>query len=267
MQRRQFLAGSASSAAVLMLQGRSHASPGWANPADAMKAEREKVLFVGVHLCEYGHLKMPDYLAVIDARPDSSTLLLRSYIAARCRMSATSCITMAGTSARPAHGRPGDRRYLIVPGLKSSRIHIIDALDPLKLKLEKVIEPEEIARQANLSSPHTVHCLPDETVMISMLGDAAGKWPRRIPAARSEVLKSSAGGTKQPAAMKYNYDFGYQPRAGVMISTEWASRRIPSAVGFNPDDVPRVANTVNTPMSGIGSRGSCGRRSIWGLTV
>ncbi len=136
------------------------------------------------------------------------------------------------------HGRPGDRRYLIVPGLKSSRIHIVDALDPLKLKLEKVIEPEEIARKVNLSAPHTVHCLPDESVMISMLGDAAGQRPRRISAARSEVQDRRPLGERSRAAMKFNYDFWYQPRAGVMISTEWAAPNTFGG-GFNPDDVQR----------------------------
>ena len=49
--------------------------------------------------------------------------------------------------------------------------------DPLALKMHKVIEPEEIAKKTNLSAPHTVHCLADETIMISMLGDAKGEGP------------------------------------------------------------------------------------------
>ncbi len=66
----------------------------------------------------------------------------RSFTGSRCRRSATSCTTSAGTSARRATAMPGDRRYLIVPGLKSGRIHIVDAKDPLNLKMHKVIEPE-----------------------------------------------------------------------------------------------------------------------------
>jgi selenium-binding protein 1 len=235
IQRRQFLVGSASAAALLMLQGRSQAAPGWASPVEAMKAEREKFLFVA---CTYANteVKSPDYLAVIDARPDSSTL---GQVVHRCPMPhvGDELHHYGWNICSACHGRPGDRRYLIVPGLKSSRIHIIDALDPLNLKLEKVIEPEEIARQVNLSAPHTVHCLPDETVMISMLGDAAGNGPGGF-LLLDPSFKIVGRWDKQPAAMNFNYDFCYQPRAGVMISTEWAAPNTFSG-GFNPDDVPR----------------------------
>jgi len=44
-----------------------------------------------------------------------------------------------------------ERRYLLVPGLRSSRIHIIDTRpDPRALKIVKVIEPEEIATRAGV---------------------------------------------------------------------------------------------------------------------
>jgi selenium-binding protein 1 len=38
--------------------------------------------------------------------------------------------------------------------------------------------------------------------------------------------------------MKFNYDFWYQPRAGAMISTQWAAPNTFSG-GFQPDDVKR----------------------------
>ena len=43
------------------------------------------------------------------------------------------------------------RRYLIVPGFGSSRIHIVDTADPRAPKLHKVIEPEEIKAKTNLT--------------------------------------------------------------------------------------------------------------------
>ena len=55
-----------------------------------------------------------------------------------------------------------ERRYLIVPGLRSSRITILDTkADPLHPRVVKVIEPETVARRAGYSRPHTVHCGPD----------------------------------------------------------------------------------------------------------
>src|SRR5688572_16730203 len=55
-----------------------------------------------------------------------------------------------------------ERRYLIVPGINSSRIHILDTKpDALSPKIVKVIEAEDLANRAAYSSPHTVHCGPD----------------------------------------------------------------------------------------------------------
>jgi methanethiol oxidase len=235
MQRRQFLASSASSVALAILPTRARAAPGWASPTEAMKAEREKFLFV---TCTYANtgVKAADYLAVVDARPDSSTY---AKVVHRLPMPniGDELHHYGWNICSACHGRPGDRRYLIIPGLKSSRIHIVDALDPLKLKLEKVIEPEEIARKVNLSAPHTVHCLPDESVMISMLGDAAGNGPGGFLLLDRD-FKIIGRWEKESAAMKYNYDFWYQPRAGVMISTEWAAPNT-FTVGFNPEDIQR----------------------------
>src|SRR5438046_7001006 len=53
-----------------------------------------------------------------------------------------------------------ERRYLLVPGLRSSNIHVVDTKGG-ELKLVKRIAAEEIARKAGYSRPHPVHCGPD----------------------------------------------------------------------------------------------------------
>src|SRR5262245_18298134 len=63
------------------------------------------------------------------------------------------------------------RRYLIIPGLVSGRIHIVDAENPKQPKLHKVIEPADVVKKTKLTAPHTVHCLADGQIMISMLGN------------------------------------------------------------------------------------------------
>ena len=71
-----------------------------------------------------------------------------------------------------------ERRYLVVPGLRSSRIYIIDTKpDPRNPTIVKVIEPEEIAEKTGYSRPHTVHCGPDG-IYVSALGNAEGKAAR-----------------------------------------------------------------------------------------
>ena len=134
----------------------------------------------------------------------------------------------------PRNGRPA-RRYLIVPGLKSGRIHVIDAARPREAKLVKVIEPERIAAKTNLSAPHTVHCLPDGRIMLSMLGDASGNAPGGflILDDKFDIAGRWEGAN---SGLEFNYDFWYQPRHNVMVSSEWGAPRTFGG-GFDVKDV------------------------------
>ena len=127
------------------------------------------------------------------------------------------------------------RRYLILPGLKSGRIHIADAADPRAPKMHKVIEPREIAAKTNLSAPHTVHCLPDGRVMHSMLGDRDGNAPGGF-LLLNDKFEIDGRWEPKPEGPHFNYDFWYQPRHNVMVSSEWAAPKTFQA-GFNLDDV------------------------------
>ena len=67
-----------------------------------------------------------------------------------------------------------------MPGLRSSRIHIIDTKpDPRNPKIVKVVEPEELAERADYSRPHTIHCGP-EGIYVSALGNGEGEAPGGI---------------------------------------------------------------------------------------
>src|SRR3712207_4035486 len=70
-----------------------------------------------------------------------------------------------------------ERRYLLVPGLKSSHIHILDTKpDPKQPEIVKVIEANELHERTGYSRPHTVHCGPDGIYM-SALGTPDGNGP------------------------------------------------------------------------------------------
>ena len=75
-----------------------------------------------------------------------------------------------------------ERRYLIVPRIHSSRIHVIDTKnDPKHPKIVKVIEPKDVAERTGYSRPHTIHCGPDG-IYLSALG-ASGQiagWRRLV---------------------------------------------------------------------------------------
>ncbi len=133
MNRREFLATSAAATLWAARDGSRRISyaadtPGYASPQEALKAPREKYLFVA---CTYANtgIKQPDYLAVIDADPKSPTY---SQVVQRLSMPnvGDELHHFGWNICSSCHGRPGDRRFLIVPGLASGRIHIIDAKEP-----------------------------------------------------------------------------------------------------------------------------------------
>ena len=73
-----------------------------------------------------------------------------------------------------------ERRYLVVPGTHSSRIHVVDTKpDPRRPRLVKVIEGEEVIRKTGYAAPHTVHCGPD-AIYLNALGSPDGNGPGGI---------------------------------------------------------------------------------------
>jgi selenium-binding protein 1 len=110
------------------------------------------------------------------------------------------------------------------------------ATDPRKPAIEKVIEPEEIIGETGLSRPHTVHCMPGDNVVLSMLGDADGNATCGFAVLDSKTFEIKGrwenGGERPPM----NYDFWYQPRKNVLVSSEFGA---PNAYekGFDLEDV------------------------------
>ena len=93
--------------------------------------------------------------------------------------------------------------------------------DPRRPRIEKVIEPNEVIEATGYTRPHTVHCMPGDNVVISMLGDADGNGSGGFAVldARTFELKGrwENGGELPPL----NYDFRYQPRKDVLGSSEF----------------------------------------------
>ena len=112
----------------------------------------------------------------------------------RCRAWATSCITSAGTPAparcaRAAAHDHGDRRYLIVPGLRSSRLHVLDTQpDPAAPQVIKTLGPEELGKRAGYSRPHTVHCGPG-ALYVSCLGGGNAEGPGGVALLDQNTLR------------------------------------------------------------------------------
>ena len=130
---------------------------------------------------------------------------------------------MGWNACSSCHGDAGmERKYLIVPGVRSSNLHIIDcATDPRNPTLFKVIEGSEIKSKTDLSAPHTIHCLGSE-IIISMLGDARGNAPGGY-LHLSKSFEIMGRWENSMGDIKFGYDFWYQPRHNVMVSSEWAA--------------------------------------------
>ncbi|MFQ5734972.1 MAG: selenium-binding protein SBP56-related protein, partial [Planctomycetaceae bacterium] len=239
MQRREFLATSAAAVGTGLLSGSALASkgkrgPGWASPADAIKSPPEKLLYVTA-IYTGTPVKKPDYLATVDVDPKSNTC--GSVIHRLPMPTLGDELHHSGwnvCSSCHAHTHK-TRRYLVLPGLLSSNVHIVDTSHPRAPKLHKTIKGSDIRKKVNLSGPHTTHCLADGHIMISMLGDAKGNGPGGF-LLLDEKFNIAGKWETDAAGMKYNYDFWYQPRHDVMVSTEWAAPNT-FTQGFKLDDV------------------------------
>jgi len=226
--------GSRAMAQTLSANDESACGPTYASPAEAMRAPRETLAFLPA-IYVGTKTDKPDYLAVVDVDPKSSTY---SRVIERLPMPnvGDELHHFGWNACSSCHGDPEHRRrYLVLPGLTSGRIHIIDVADPRRPKLHKVIEPHTIAERVNLSTPHTVHCRSDGRVMISMLGDAQGNGPGGF-LVLDDAFDIVGRWEKSNDGMQYNYDFWYQPRKNVMVSSEWAAPNTFRG-GFNVDDV------------------------------
>lgn len=210
-----------------------HEGPGYATPQAAIEeGEREKLAYV-MSLYVGTDVDAPDFVAVVDLDPDSDTYC---EIVDRIEMPERGDeLHHFGWNAcsSSCHMDGLERRHLIVPGQRSSRIHVIDAKDRRNPELETVIEPEEVF-EYDLSAPHTVHCIPDGEILISMLGDADGELPGGFLELNEDF--EIEGRWEPPGEIEMNYDYWYQPRQNVMVSSEWAAPKT-YYPGFDLDDV------------------------------
>jgi selenium-binding protein 1 len=116
-----------------------------------------------------------------------------------------------------------ERRYLLVPGLRSSRIYIFDTKpDPRNPKLVKTIEAEEIASRAGYSRPHTVHCGPD-AIYVSALGDPKGDGPGGIFLLDHESFDVLGRWEVDRGPQRFAYDFWWHLGWDVAVTSEWGT--------------------------------------------
>jgi methanethiol oxidase len=137
---------------------------------------------------------------------------------------------LCGHAANPH----AERRYLVLPGTHSSRIHVIDTKpDPRAPRLVKVIEGDEVMAKTGYAAPHTVHCGPDGIYM-NALGAPDGNGPGGIFVIDHDTFEVKGRWEKERGPQHLSYDFWWHLGQDVMITSEWGT---PNMVkdGVNPE--------------------------------
>ena len=119
------------------------------SPRLAMEAEPERIAYTVLLSPDASR---PDALAVVDVDPASGT-----YGTVLHRLDMPYCgdefhhfgWNACSSALSPMSGHAFlKRRYLIIPGIRSSRIYVVDTQpDPARPTIARIIEPEEVMRK------------------------------------------------------------------------------------------------------------------------
>ena len=127
-----------------------------------------------------------------------------------------------------------ERRYLVVPGLRSSRIHILDTKpDPRRPQIIRVIEPEEVFARVRYSRFHTIHCGP-EGIYISALGSPDGEGPGGIFLLDHFSFDVLGQWEMNRGPQYLAYDFWWHLGHDTMVTSEWGTPKMIEN-GLQPD--------------------------------
>jgi selenium-binding protein 1 len=208
----------------------------YASASDAMEAPPEKYAYVAT-INPNGNGK-PDAISVVDVDENSSSY--GEFIGRTDMPNAGDELHHFGWNACSAALCPTaphphvERRYLVVPGIRSSRLHILDTKDdPLSPKLVKTIEPEELARKTGYSRPHTSHCGPDALYM-NAIGAADGNGPGGIFTLDHDSFELKGAWEVDRGPQYLAYDFWWHLGHDTVITSEWGTPNMVEG-GLNPE--------------------------------
>ena len=116
-----------------------------------------------------------------------------------------------------------ERRYLIVPTLRTSRIYVIDTKpDPFSPKVVKTVEADVIANRTGYSRLHTVHCGPD-AIYLNGIGSAEGGAPGGILRIDHNTFEPLGAWELDRGPQTLAYDFWWHMGLDVAITSEWCT--------------------------------------------
>jgi selenium-binding protein 1 len=188
----------------------------------AMKAPAETLAYVAAF---DPTRRTPDGLAVVDVDPNSKTYstILNTVTMPNAgdelhHFGWNACSSCLCPNSPHAHV---ERRYLVVPGLRSSRIHILDTKpDPRNPEIVRVIEPAEVAERAGYTRPHTIHCGP-EGIYVAALADAQGQAPGGIFLMDHESFDVLGRWEIDRGPQQLAYDAWWHLGHDTLVTSEW----------------------------------------------
>ena len=116
------------------------------------------------------------------------------------------------------------RRFLLLPGLRSSRVHVFDTQpDPRAPRLHKTIEAAELADRAGYSRPHTLHCGPDGVFLTCLGGPDGVEGPGGIALLDHTTFDVLRAWETDRGPQLLAYDAWWHLNQNTLISSEWGS--------------------------------------------
>ncbi|WP_067826745.1 selenium-binding family protein [Actinomadura kijaniata] len=197
----------------------------YASPRDAVNAPPEKLAYVAAFDRSAAR---PDAIAVLDVDPASGSY---GSVVGWTDLPHTgdelhhfgwnACSSALCPYAPHPHV---ERRYLIVPGLRSSRIYVIDTKEqPTSPQIVKVLEAGELAERAGYSRPHTVHCGP-EGLYVTALGGANGEdGPGGIALLDHTSFEVLGRWEVDRGPQRLAYDAWWHIAHDVLVTSEWGT--------------------------------------------
>jgi selenium-binding protein 1 len=173
-------------------------------PAEAIAAPPEQLAYVAAY-DPAGQAK--DAMAVIDTDPASSTYggvvgftELPTADNELHHFGWNACSSALCHQGHGDHGQPLERRYLIVPGLRSSRTYVLDTKpNPRQPTVVREITAEELARKAGYPGPTPSTAAPAASSCSAWAGPTATTAPAGSPCSTTTASTSSAPGSRTAA--------------------------------------------------------------------
>jgi methanethiol oxidase len=214
------------------------------SPGAAAAAAPEQIAYVAA-FDPAGRMK--DALAVVDCDPNSSTY---SRVVGWAELptagdelhhfgwnACSSALCHDGPTGHHSDQHGLERRYLVVPGIRSSNTYILDTKpDPRRPVLTHTIESTELATKAGYSRPHTVHCGPGGIFMSALGGANGDDGPGGVALIDHDTFEVLGPWERDRGSQFLAYDVWWHLRYDTVVTSEWAT---PSMIetGLNPEDL------------------------------